>query len=293
MSQPQRASSFARSKNIPAKKSLGQHWLVNETYLEGIVAAADLTPEETVLEVGPGQGALTRHLAARAGRVIAVELDNRLITPLRRQFADQAQVKIIHGDILTLEPAGLIGEEAGAETVNAASTAKSKAAKPKSYKVVANVPYYISSALLRHLLEAQLRPTLAILLLQQEVAERICATTGDLSLLAVSVQFYAAPRILHYVPASAFRPPPKVDSAVLRLDVFVQPAIPDLEPQRFFAVVAAGFGQKRKQLLNSLSAGLQMPKQQVETILRQAGIEPSRRAETLSLVEWGALVKLL
>jgi 16S rRNA (adenine1518-N6/adenine1519-N6)-dimethyltransferase len=157
------------------------------------------------------------------------------------------------------------------------------------YKVVANLPYYITSAALRHVLEARQRPTLAVVMVQKEVAERICAEPGEMSLLAVSVQFYAHPRLVHRVPAGAFFPPPKVDSAVLRLEVYPEPAAPNVPPKRFFQVARAGFGQKRKQLGNSLSAGLALPKAQVQAALQAAGIDPARRAETLSLEEWGRL----
>jgi GT2 family glycosyltransferase len=157
--------------------------------------------------------------------------------------------------------------------------------------VVANLPYYITSAVLRHILEAKVRPTLAVVMVQKEVAERIVALPGGMSLLAVSVQFYAEPRIMDRVPAGAFRPQPKVDSAVLRLDIRPQPAVTDVPPETFFRVVRAGFSQKRKQLQNTLSAGLRLPKAVVRDALTRAGIDPTRRAETLSLDEWGALCR--
>jgi 16S rRNA (adenine1518-N6/adenine1519-N6)-dimethyltransferase len=265
-------------RQAPPKKSLGQHFLTDERHRDRILAAAELTPADTVLEIGPGRGILTRRLAEMGGRVIAVELDDRLIAPLRQEFAAQPHVQIVHGDILELDPVGLIG--GSPET-------------PPPYKVVANLPYYITSAVLRHLLEATVRPTLAVIMVQKEVAERILAEPGDLSLLAVSVQFYAQPTIVDRVPAGAFYPKPNVDSAVLRLDVRPQPAVPDVPPDFFFRVVRAGFGQKRKQLLNTLSAGLHLAKPAAAAALNQAGIDPTRRAETLSLAEWGALCRVL
>ena len=274
-----------RTYTLDPKKSLGQNFLIDEHHLERIVAAADLTPEDTVLEIGPGLGVLTHRLAAQAGRVIAVELDDRLISFLRTQFITQSHVSIVHGDILELDPAALVGN---AETPSKIpGRPLGPALHTPHYKVVANLPYYITSAVIRHLLEASQPPSLAVLMLQKEVAERFCAQPGDMSLLAVSVQFYARPAIVHHVPASAFYPRPKVDSAVLRLDVLPQPVVPDLAPEQFFRVVRAGFSQKRKQLLNTLSAGLHLPKPEVGATLQQIGIDPTRRAETLALEEWG------
>ncbi len=275
-----------RIYNLDPKKSLGQNFLVDEQHLDRVVAAADLTADDTVLEIGPGLGALTRRLAAKAGRVIAVELDDRLITILRAQFATQSHVSIVHGDILKLNPVDLLAE---AVLVNRAQGAPAKIVNPSTYKVVANLPYYITSAVIRHLLEASVPPSLAVLMVQKEVAERICAAPGDMSILAVSVQFYAQPQIVHQVPATAFYPRPKVDSAVLRMEVFPQPVVTAVAPEIFFRVVRAGFSQKRKQLLNTISAGLHLSKDEATAALDRAGIDPKRRAETLSLAEWGQL----
>jgi 16S rRNA (adenine1518-N6/adenine1519-N6)-dimethyltransferase len=267
---------------LDPKKSLGQNFLVDKTHRDRIIAAAELTPKDVVLEIGPGHGVLTQRLAETAGWVVAVELDDRLIDQLRQQFAHQPQVQIVHGDMLALDPVELVRNATGAP-----------AGSPPSYKVVANLPYYITSAALRQLLEATVRPALAVVMVQKEVAERICAQPGDLSLLAVSVQFYAQPKIIDRVPAGAFHPRPKVDSAVLRLAIRPQPAVADVAPAQFFRVVRAGFGQKRKQLLNTLSAGLHLSKTTAAAALAQAGIDPTRRAETLSLDEWGVLCRAL
>jgi 16S rRNA (adenine1518-N6/adenine1519-N6)-dimethyltransferase len=258
------------------KKSLGQNFLVDDTYLARIVGAADLAPTDCVLEIGPGQGVLTQALAAQAARIVAVELDDRLIAPLQARFAAQPQVQIVHGDILELEPGALMAQPGA----------------PSAYKVVANLPYYITSAVLRHLLETASPPSLAIVLVQWEVAQRICAEPGDLSLLAVSVQYYARPQLVSRVPAGAFRPVPKVDSAIMRLDVLPTPAV-QTPPAGFFAVVRAGFGQRRKQLANSLTAGLSLSKERIIAALLAAGIAPTRRAETLSLAEWDRLCQVL
>jgi 16S rRNA (adenine1518-N6/adenine1519-N6)-dimethyltransferase len=279
-----------RRYQIDPKRSLGQNFLLDASHLDRIVAAADLNPTDTVLEIGPGLGTLTSRLAAHAGHVVAVELDNRLIDLLSADFASQPHVQIIHGDILELDPPALLATHVP-ESV--AAECHDKHVHTVNYKVVANLPYYITSAVLRHLFEATPPPSLAVVMVQKEVAERICATPGDLSLLAVSVQFYALPRIVQRVPAGAFYPAPKVDSAVLRLEVRPQPAVTTVSPIEFFRVVRAGFGQKRKQLANSLSAGLKLPKPAVQEALMRAAIDPTRRAETLTLDEWGALTQAL
>ncbi|MCB0046979.1 MAG: ribosomal RNA small subunit methyltransferase A [Caldilineaceae bacterium] len=262
---------------IDPKKSLGQNFLIDDSYLDRIADAAALTPADAVLEIGPGLGALTARLAARAGCVTAVELDDRLIAYLRGEFLLREQVHIVHGDILENDPAALM-EACGAP----------------GYKVVANLPYYITSAVLRRLLEADAPPVLAVVMVQEEVARRICAEPGDMSILSVAVQFYAAPSLAFTVPAGAFYPRPKVDSAVLRLDVQRRPETAGVDDEaEFFRVVRAGFSQKRKQLRNSLSAGLRMDKDATDAALRAAGIDPARRAQSLSLADWAALYHVL
>ena len=273
-----------RRHNLDLKKSLGQNLLIDTTHLARIAGAADLTPTDNVLEIGPGLGALTQQLAARAGRVVAVELDQRLIPILRQQFANQPHVSFVHADILELDPAEVLQNSAPEPLQTRPNTPRAA-----SYKIVANLPYYITSAVLRHILECTTPPSLAVLLIQREVAQRIVAQPGEMSLLAVSVQFYARPRILQRVPAGAFLPRPKVDSSVLRLDLLPLSAVPGIEPAHFFRIVRAGFSQRRKQLRNSLSAGLSCSKQQADQWLNLADIDPSRRAETLALPEWGRL----
>lgn len=265
-----------RARGLHPRKSLGQHFLKDETYLRRIVAAADLSQADTVLEIGPGPGNLTRLLAAAAGRVIAVELDDNLIPLLSEMFTGNPHVRLVHGDILQLSPSQILSEPDHPEAVAI------------SYKVVANLPYYITSAVIRHLLAGESPPTVLVLTVQREVAERIVARPPEMSLLAVSVQFYAEARIVTHVPSGAFIPPPKVSSAVIRLDRRPQPAV-DVAPADFFRVVSAGFGQRRKQLRNSLAAGLGLSHGAIETALTEAGIQPSRRAETLTLAEWGEL----
>ncbi|MFN8476111.1 MAG: 16S rRNA (adenine(1518)-N(6)/adenine(1519)-N(6))-dimethyltransferase RsmA [Anaerolineae bacterium] len=259
-----------------AKKSLGQHFLLDESALDKIVAAAELTPDDTVLEIGPGPGPLTRRLATHAGRVIAVELDQRMVELLRTEVAVELPVEVVQADILTLDLAQMMSVRGVSD-----------------YKIVANLPYYITSAVLRHILEASLKPTRVVVLVQREVAERIVAKPPDMNLLGVSVQLFGAPRVVARVPAGAFYPPPKVDSAVVRIDVYPQPAEGVTDPEGFFRIVRAGFGQKRKQLRNSLAQGLSRPSAEIDAALTAAGIDPTRRAETLSLAEWARLQNAL
>ncbi len=266
-----------RAYDLDPKKSLGQNFLTDDGYLDRIAGGADLTAADTVLEIGPGLGALTARLAEQAGRVVAVELDDRLISVLRGMFGTREHVEIVHGNILELDPGALVQNDDAAPM----------------YKVVANLPYYITSAVVRHLLEADSPPSLTVVMVQQEVAERICAEPGDMSILSVAVQFYADPSTLFDVPASAFYPRPKVDSAVLRLATRPHPATVGIEPaidtRRFFNIVRAGFSQKRKQLRNSLSAGMHLSKADIDVILHAADIDPARRAQTLSIDEWVGL----
>jgi 16S rRNA (adenine1518-N6/adenine1519-N6)-dimethyltransferase len=257
---------------ITPKKSLGQNFLHDPNALEKIVEIADITPETTVLEIGPGTGNLTRVLAREAARVIAVEVDERLIPLLHAEFAGQPRVDIVHGDILDLDISARL------------------AGRP--YVVVANLPYYITSAIFRNLFEQVTpRPERIIVTVQREVAERITAAPGDMSLLAVSVQFYGQPQIVMHLKPAAFWPRPDVESAVVRIDVYATPPVDVPGETDFFRVVRAGFGQKRKQLRNALSAALHLDKAQTDDLLTASGIDPQRRAETLSLGEWAALTR--
>ncbi len=256
---------------IRPKKGLGQNFLVDPTHQARIVDAADLIDDDTVLEVGPGPGVLTELIAAAAGRVIAVELDDRLIPFLRERFSAEPNVTIIHGDILEIDPGALT--------------------EGKPYKVVANLPYYITSAVIRHLLESTPAPEVLVLTVQREVAERMVAQPPNMSLLALGVQFYCTGRIVARVPAGAFYPAPKVDSAVVRLDRRPAVIANDVGAAQFFEVARAGFSQPRKQLRNSLASGLQVAPADIEKWLARVGVDPKRRAETLTLAEWAALAR--
>ncbi|TMC57464.1 MAG: 16S rRNA (adenine(1518)-N(6)/adenine(1519)-N(6))-dimethyltransferase RsmA [Chloroflexi bacterium] len=256
------------------KKSLGQNFLLDANILRQIVRAAEVTPDDLVIEVGPGAGTLTEQLTLTARHVIAVELDQNLVAILRQTFVDRPNVTIVHADVLQLDIDTLL------------------AAQPSpAYKVVANLPYYITSAAIRKFLDHRHKPSLMVLMVQQEVAQRILAKPGELSLLAVSVQYYAAPTLVMRLPAGAFYPAPTVDSALVRLDVHAQSRA--VSPQRFFQIVSAGFSQKRKQLRNSLAGGLRISTGESEDLLRRAGIDPQRRAQTLTLEEWERLATSL
>ena len=266
---PLNAAHLLRRHRLRAHRGLGQNFLQDPLALEKIVSAAEIRPTDTVLEIGPGLGSLTRYLAVAARAVVAVELDPNLIPPLRAVLAPYPNVRVIQGDILELSPGDLLSE--------------------KDYIVAANIPYYITSAVIRHLLESEPKPRRIVLTVQREVAERICAKPGGMSLLALSVQVYGSPRIAARIPAGAFFPAPKVDSAVLCVDIYPSPLIRRELLETFFRLIKAGFGQKRKTLRNSLAAGLHISPGDAADLLRRANVDPQRRAETLNIEEWERL----
>ncbi len=261
---------------IAPKKSLGQNFLHDPNTLEKIVDIAELMPDDVVLEIGPGTGALTEFLAQRAKQVIAVEVDERLQPILGARFAHAPNVRFHFGDILETPLASVLPP-----TVQS----------PRGYVVVANLPYYITSAILRCLLESDLRPRRLVLTVQLEVAERLTAKPGDMSLLSVSAQYYAATKIAMRLKPAVFWPRPDVDSAVVRMDTYDTPPVDVPSETAFFRVVRAGFSQKRKQLKNALGEGLHIDAESAAALLEQANIDPRRRAETLSLSEWAALTQ--
>jgi 16S rRNA (adenine1518-N6/adenine1519-N6)-dimethyltransferase len=286
----QSISALLKKYDLRPRKGLGQNFLIDSFHLAKIVEAAELTPTDTVLEIGPGPGTLTRLLAASAGRVIAVELDPNMINLLQTEYRQLNNLTLIEADILTINPNDLL-EQINNDNKSQISNLKSQI--PTPYKVVANLPYYITSAVLRHVLEVEPRPARLVVTVQKEVADRIVARPDRMSVLAVSVQYYGQPSLVHRIPAGAFYPPPKVDSAVVRIDTFAQPAVTGVESEHFFRVVKAGFGQKRKQLKNSLTAGLGRPASTIIEAMTRAQITPTRRAETLTLAEWGRLAEAL
>jgi 16S rRNA (adenine1518-N6/adenine1519-N6)-dimethyltransferase len=270
---PLNAEALLKRYRLHAHKGLGQNFLQDPMALEEIVSAAEIQPTDTVLEIGPGLGSLTRYLAVSAKNVVAVELDENLIPPLKAVLSPYQNVHMVHGDILKLSPKELIAEN--------------------NYLVVANIPYYITSAVIRHLLESESKPRRMVLTIQKEVAQRICAKPGDMSLLALSVQVYGKPRIAAYIPAEAFFPAPKVDSAVVVIDIYPSPLIKEGLLDTFFKLIKAGFSQKRKTLRNSLSSGLHISSAAAAERLRRVNIDPQRRAETLSIEEWERLAETM
>ncbi len=270
-----------RQFNLKARKGLGQHFLIDEEVLKLIISAAELTTTDIIMEIGPGLGMLTKELARQAGWVITVELDSKLAAILKQTLTSFSNVSITNKDILEIDPAALLKEQKARfpAVINS----------PFNYKVVANLPYYITSPILRHFLEASAKPQIMVIMMQKEVAEAIVAEPGQMSVLSISVQFYGKPMIISYVPAKCFYPVPKVDSAILRVELYSQPAVAVTDTTSFFELVRAGFSASRKQIGNSLAQGLRLPKGEVLPLLEKAGIVPQRRAETLTLDEWAQL----
>jgi 16S rRNA (adenine1518-N6/adenine1519-N6)-dimethyltransferase len=262
-------ASLLRRHGLRPDRRLGQNFLNDADALERIANEAGIEMTDTVVEIGPGLGGLTLQLARRARRVVAVEIDARLASIAKSMLAAYGNVDLVSADILTLSPEQLD--------------------VPAGYIVAANIPYNITSAVLRHLLESHPKPRRIVLTVQKEVAERICAIPPDMSLLSLSVQVYGSVRIVARIPAVAFYPAPKVDSAAVRIELYPDPMIAAQNLPVFFRLIKAGFSQKRKTLRNSLSSGLGIPPLQASDLLRSAGIDPQRRAEALSLAEWAAL----
>lgn len=251
-------------------KSLGQHWLKDRSVLAHIADCAELTSDDTVLEIGPGLGTLTSELLRRCKKVVAVEFDAELARKLPAQFPGK-NLEVITSDILSFDLASL----------------------PVNYSVVANVPYYITSKIIQLLMTAENKPKTAVLLVQKEVAQRLAAQPGHMSILAVSAQLFADVTLGDIVPAVFFTPPPKVDSQVVILRTRVTPFLTDIDEKDFFRVVKAGFSSKRKKLRSSLSGGLKISKPEVEDLLARAGISPDSRAEALALDDWARLTRIV
>lgn len=254
--------------NTAPKKSLGQHWLRDPASLTAMCDMAHIGSGDTVLEIGPGLGTLTKELTTRAKQVIAVEFDSDLASDLAARVS-AANLEVIHSDILTFDLTKL----------------------PSGYKVAANLPYYITSKIVRMLLESPNPPRELSLLVQKEVAERMAAQPGDMSILAVAVQYYAVPTLGTLVPARLFTPPPKVDSQIIGLRYREEPLFEDIRTDEYFRVVRAGFGEKRKTLRNSLSGGLRIEKEAAARCLQDAQVNPRSRAEELSLDDWHRLTQ--
>lgn len=267
--EPLKLPSLLKDFGISPKKSLGQNFLVDDGYLQKIIEAADVDQNVSVLEIGAGAGNLTRYLAATACEVVAVEIDRSILPLLKKTTASFKNIRLVEGDILEQDLSALMDAS--------------------GYIVVANIPYYITSTLIRFLLESPLKPSRLVLTIQQEVAQRVCAQPGDLSLLALSVQLYGIPRVALRVPAGAFYPVPNVDSAVLIVDLYPQPAIPVELVDDFFRLAKAAFSQKRKMLRNTLASAPGLDKDGVAALLAQTEIDPQRRAQTVTMQEWKQL----
>jgi len=261
--------SLLKKYKIRPQKRFGQNFLTDKSVLRKIIAAADLLPTDIILEIGSGTGILTKELAKRTKRVIAVEKDYKMVEILKKETKSFKNVKIVQGDILRIQ--------------------NSEFRIQNSYKVAANLPYYIVSPVLRKFLESKNPPKKMILMTQKEVAQRICAKPPNMNLLAVSVQFYAKPKIVSFVSKKSFWPEPKVDSAILRITQIHTDKKTD--SHRFFKIVKAGFSQPRKQIINNLSKGLKIEKEKIENWLQKNGVRPERRAETLSLRDWTGLTR--
>ena len=264
---------ICRLFEIKPKHQKGQNFLINEKIYDDIVKAADIKSDDTVLEIGPGLGFLTAKLAAKAKQVVAVELDEKLADYLQTGInaQDIENIEIIKGDILRFNPARFAGQP---------------------YKIVANLPYNITSIFLRQFLSSPHRPTSLVLMLQKEVAERIAAAAPDMSVLAVSVQYYADVEIIRAVKAGNFWPEPKVDSAVIRIITKSRPFSPDID-KKFFQIVKIGFSAKRKMLKNNLAGGLHLDPKTVVDVLVKSGFEERARAEDLSVEDWQKLFAAL
>ena len=255
-------------RNPPPKKSLGQHFLTDRNILGSIADAVAAEAGDTIVEVGPGRGSLTRVLAERVCRVVALELDVALVDVLRDTMPGNVEVHL--ADARSSDVEALLG-----------------GCVP--YKMAGNLPYYAALPILRRFLESRCPPQRAVVLVQREVADLMCAPPGRLSLLSVGVQLFGAPRIVRVVRPGSFNPPPKVTSAVVAIDVYPEPAAGVRDTAAFFRVARAGFSAPRKQLRNSLASGLGEPALVVERLLADADVEPSRRPASLSIEEWASL----
>jgi 16S rRNA (adenine1518-N6/adenine1519-N6)-dimethyltransferase len=259
-----------RRAGLKATGRLGQNFLADEKFLDIILAAAEITSKDTVIEIGPGLGVLTIELVKKAGQVVAVEVDDGLVSFLKKRFSSYNNITIIHEDILKTSLSQLINEQI-------------------EYKVVANLPYYITSPILHYFTRAVPKPSLMVVMVQKEVAEAIAGTPGKMTAFSVSLRIYSTPSIISYVPSESFYPQPKVDSAILRFEFFRKPAICVADIDGFIDFVRNGFSSPRKQIRNSLAQGLKIDTHNIDILLDKAEIEPKRRPETLSLKEWECL----
>jgi len=293
--------------NAKPSKGLGQNFLIDKNILDKIIAAANIKPSDTILEVGPGLGVLTQELAKHAKKVIAIEKDKTMIEILKETLKDFDNVEVIEGDILKIDfttsslreysntRSNLKVQIASSPDGSLPAGRQARNYETAGYKLVANIPYYLTSPLIRKFLEAENQPSEMVLMMQKEVAQRICAKPPQMSLLAVSVQFYADPKIVSYVSKNSFWPAPKIDSAIIKITPHSDSSLREAERRSnlFFKIVKAGFAQPRKQLVGNLSKNLNLSKEQVNEWLSKNNINPTQRAETLSVENWKNLASSL
>ncbi|KKR21844.1 MAG: Ribosomal RNA small subunit methyltransferase A [Candidatus Moranbacteria bacterium GW2011_GWA2_39_41] len=271
-------------KNAP-KKSLGQNFLRDEVVLHKIIAASDLGSEDFVIEIGPGEGVLTEQLAKHTKKVVAIELDGDLMPQLTEKFATQKNVEFIHADILNINLPALIENH-----IKNVETRHCLVSTPVNYKLIANIPYYITSPIIRLFLEQENQPKKILLMIQKEVAERIVASKGQMSILSISVQYYGMAEILFRVNKEAFFPVPKVDSAVIKITPN-RKFNKELD-KKFFRLVKAGFSAKRKTLANNLANSLQLDKDLVSEKLKALSLNENARAQELDIADWQRLAEI-
>jgi 16S rRNA (adenine1518-N6/adenine1519-N6)-dimethyltransferase len=264
---------FLKGYNIWPKKGLGQNFLVDENAMNSIIEAADLKKTDNIIEVGPGTGLLTEHLFTKAKKVVSVEYDLEMVKILKKRFGSVGNLQIVYSDALKYRIEDACFKDMG-------------------YKVVANIPYYITSPLIKHFLQSEFRPKSMVILVQKEVAEKICGITGK-SLITIETQLFGKPEIVSIVPADSFYPAPKVNSAILKIEAYDKPLIPAGEMDDFLRVVKFGFSQKRKKLNNTLGAGMHIKSAEMAEILRKMDINPDLRPEDLEISDWRRLAKAL
>lgn len=274
------------------KKSLGQHWLFDEASLNAMVRAGRVSSTDVILEVGPGLGTLTQKLCQTAERVVAVELDDTLAQELNKTILRRHPELDL--PVYSTERAGLGSRKVNnLQVINQSILDFDTATLPKDYKVIANIPYYLTSNLIRRMLEAPNPPSVMVLLVQKEVAERVAASPGGMSILSVATQWYAEVSLQEVVPAELFTPPPKVDSQIITVTRRSEPLFTDVDTEQLFRIVRAGFSEKRKKLRSSLSGGLRLEKAHVDKLLQAAHIPADARAQELSLQQWHDLYKVI
>lgn len=275
---PQKLKQLFEEYGVWPSKSKGQNFLINESVLEKIVKAADLQPDDNILEIGPGFGILTEELLKKAQKVLCIELDKRLVYFLKQKFKHEKKLEILQADILKIKNSEIYKKLVGEDG---------------SYKLVANLPYNITGAVLRKFLTYEPKPNEIVLLLQKEVAQRIIAKPGKMSLLSLSVQYYGEPKIIDFVSKESFYPIPKVDSAIIKIELKKGNILSGIEEKKFWQVAKIGFSSSRKQLQNNLSAGLSISKETLKNSLKLAGLRPDCRAQDLSLDQWISLAQNL